>query len=245
MSNQNSTYTLVDYRRDFISRQSDSIKNLIEDLDSRVDKAVDSASKVKAYSDLIQFYNTIESPENSACVVFEKAKLINDPNSWAVCGDNFIALLMERKVDSSLVSDVGRYAIESFENSVKLDSSLVSSKLKLAQCYMELASEPMKGVKILLDVTKEDSNNVQAQFLLAKFGLVSGQIEKVLGRLEKVLTLQPKNIEARLMRVDAYMQSGDKELAVKDLKVLKSQKELPAEMKKQIEEAIKDIEKSN
>ena len=168
--------------------------------------------------------------------------MINNPNSWELCGDNFIALVLEGKADSNLVSDIGRYAISSYENSVELDSNKQSSKIKLAQCYMELANEPMKGVQLLLGVTRSDSNNVEAQFLLAKFGLVSGQIEKVLVRLGKVLSLQPQNIEARLMRVDAYMQSGNKVEAIKDLKYLKALKIVPSDMRNQLEVAIKDIE---
>jgi hypothetical protein len=236
------SYSLKAYNMDFIAKQSDSIQLIIHNLQDEIANSKDSLSKVMAYTALIDFYNKIESSENAALVVFEKAKLINNPNSWAVSGDNFIHLLMEAKVDTTLVQDIGQYAIQSFENSIQLDSSLVESKIKLAQCYMELANEPMKGVQMLLGVVKADSNNVQAQFMLAKFGLVSGQFEKVMGRLEKVLSLQPQNIEARLMRVDAQMQLGKTTEAVRDLKTLKAMKTVPVEMKKQLELAIVDIE---
>lgn len=239
---QQVNYTLIKYKSDFFSKQDDTVQTKLKDLETKIDQSSDSLSKIKAYSDLIEYYNRLESPENSARVVFDKAGLINNPNSWELCGDNFIALLLERKADSNLVSDIGRYAISSYENSVELDSNKQSSKIKLAQCYMELANEPMKGVQLLLGVTRSDSNNVEAQFLLAKFGLVSGQIEKVLIRLGKVLSLQPQNIEARLMRVDAYMQSGNKVEAIKDLKYLKALKTVPSEMRNQLEVAIKDIE---
>jgi tetratricopeptide (TPR) repeat protein len=235
-------YTLESYKSDFFQKQSDSIQKTLSTLESDIQKAPDSLSKVKAFSALIAYYNQLESPENSALIVYQKAKLINNTNSWNISGDNFIQCLMDVKVDSALLPALSQYAIKCYENSLLLDSTHMDSKLKLAQCYMELGGPPMKGVQILLSLAKEDSTNIRAQFLLAKFGLVSGQFDKVLTRTNIILSLQPENVEARLMRVDALAQLNQKKEAIEDLQIIKGTKGIPGEMKNQIEIAIKEIE---
>ncbi len=240
---ENSSYSLVDYKTDFFKRQSDSIQKQITKLESQLAQSNDSLSKVRVYSEMLDFYTRIGSPENSALTVFEKAKLIKNTNSWKICGDNFIQLIMDRKVDSALVKDLSKYAISSFENSITLDSNNTESKIKLAECYMELGGAPMQGVQLLIGITKKDPNNIDALFLLAKFGLISGQYDKVLTRVNKILSLQPENIQARLMRVDANVQLGLKKEAIQDLQFLKTTKGVPEEMKKQLDAAIADIEK--
>lgn len=235
-------YTLVEYESDYLHKQPDSTQKKIQTLLANIEKASDSLSKVNAYTEIINYYNQIESPENSALKVYEKAAIVKNANSWAICGDNFIHLIIEGKGDTTLIADIASHAVQSYENAVALDSTNMDTKVKLAQCYMELENQPMKGVPMLMDIAKKYPNHIQAQFLLAKFGLISGQYEKVLGRLEKVLSLQPQNVEARLMRVDAYMALGNAKAAVADLRTIESMKSIPMSMKKELTAAIREIE---
>ena len=77
--------------------------------------------------------------------------------------------------------------------------------------------------------------------MLAKFGLVSGQLEKVNQRLENVLSLQPQNTEALLMRAEVHARSNQFELAAKDLTTVKNNSKTPQPMKEQLEVAIQDL----
>jgi hypothetical protein len=63
-----------------------------------------------------------------------------------------------------------------------------------------------------------------------------------LTRTNIILSLQPENVEARLMRVDAFAQLSKKKEAIEDLQIIKKTKGIPSEMKNQIEIAIKEIE---
>lgn len=239
------SYTLEAYLKDFQMKQADSAKSRINELLSRVEEAKDSLAKIQAFSSTIQYFNLLESPENSAWMVYKKAEFIKNANSWRICGDNFVQILMEGKYDTTLLKDISTHLMRSYENSLALDSTNLDTKVRLAQAYMELANEPMRGVPMLLEVTKKDSLHVQAQFLLAKFGLISGQYEKVMGRLEKVLSLQPENVEARLMRVDAQVELGNIEGAIKDLRKIEEMKKIPEAMRKEIASAIEDLDKKN
>lgn len=236
--------SLEEYRDKYFQGMSTSLKQELGKIEAKISSGGnDSLAKVNAFSELIAFYNKHQSLENSALAVYQKASLIKNPNSWLICGDNFMKLMLDQQVDSNVMNDLGKKAIASYESSINLDSNLIEAKLKLAECYMEIGGQPMKGVAILKGIVDRDQNNIPAQFLLAKFGLVSAQYDKVLTRTDKILSLQPQNVDARLMRIDANAQLGNKDKAIEDLQFLVQMKNLPKEMKAQMAIAIKELEK--
>lgn len=236
-----SNYNLAKYQSDFYKKQTDSIQAIIRGLEEKLIKAEDSSTKLAALTESINYYNQIESPEIASLLIYKKAEIIKNTNSWKLTGDNFIHLLSDMKLDTALLGDVSEYAIKSYQNSVDLDSNNLEAKMQLASCYMEMSNQPMNGVQLLLGIVRKDENNIKAQLLLAKFGLVSGQYEKVAVRLEKILSLQPKNQDALLMRAEVYAQTGKPALAAKDLKTV-SNGNIPKEFKTQLDAAIKDLE---
>ena len=233
--------SLEQFRYNFINQQADSTKLVLNQIEAKFSEATDSLSNVTALTQGIDIYNKLQAPEIAALLVYKKANFIKNTNSWELAGSNFINLLSDPRLDSNLVSDISQYAIKSFEKSIDLDSNNTGAKLKLAQCYIELTSKPMDGVQLLLGVVRKDSTNVDAQMLLARFGLVSGQLEKVGQRLEKVLSLQPQNTDALLMRAEMYARSEKYDLAAKDLTAVKNNPKTPKAMKEQLEMAIKDL----
>ncbi len=52
-----------------------------------------------------------------------------------------------------------------------------------------------KGIRELLAVVKEDSNNLKSIYHLGLFSIESGQLEKAEKRFEKLILLQPENQE--------------------------------------------------
>lgn len=233
--------SLEQFRFKFINAQADSTKQILNQLEAKLSLAQDSLSKIAAFSEAISLYNKLQAPEVAAHFVYQKASLIRNTNSWEMAGTNFIELLSDPKLDTNLFSEIASHAIQSYERSVGLDSNNNGAKMKLAQCYMELANKPMDGVQILLGIVRKDASNIDAQLLLAKFGLVSGQLEKVAQRLEKVLTLQPQNVDALLLRAELNARSSKFDLAAKDLNAVKNNAKTPQAMKEQLEVAIKDL----
>jgi len=233
--------TLEQYRYNFINKQVDSAKQLLNKLETKISQANDSLAAVSSLTEGIEAYNKLQAPEIASLLVFKKAGYIQNTNSWELAGDNFISLLADARLDTNLLVDVSKYAIQCFEKSIDLDSNNVGSKMKLGQCFIELSNKPMDGVQLLLGIVKKDPKNVDAQLLLAKFGLVSGQIEKVSQRLENVLSLQPQNTDALLMRAEVHARSNKFELAAKDLTLVKNNAKTPKVMKEQLEVAIQDL----
>jgi len=75
----------------------------------------------------------------------------------------------------------------------------------------------MKGIGMLKEVEKTDSNNVNLQLNFAFFSEKSGQWDRAIARFQKVLRIKPDFIEAYLHLADAYQQKGDKLKAIESL----------------------------
>jgi lipopolysaccharide biosynthesis regulator YciM len=88
----------------------------------------------------------------------------------------------------------------------------------LASCYVEGSADPMKGITMLREIEKKDSNNVKLQLSFAAFSMKSGQIDKAVERFSKVLRIDSNYTEAYLHLADAYEQQGNKAATVGMLK---------------------------
>jgi len=60
------------------------------------------------------------------------------------------------------------------------------SDLDRAVLLIENGENPMQGITILKELEMEDESNMEVVWLLAKYSLMSGQIEKALPRLQKL-----------------------------------------------------------
>ena len=103
------------------------------------------------------------------------------------------------------------------EHHDKLCFKNVDAKIQLAACYVEGTQDPMKGITLLREVEKTDSNNVKLQLNFAFFSVKSQQWDKAIKRFEKVLQIDPLYIEAYLHLADAYEQQGDKNKTIEML----------------------------
>lgn len=243
MAMEKANYTLENHEEKFMNTSSEILKSKADSLIKILDNSSDSISKLNSLSNIITFFNNIQNPEIASLYVLKKAEIIKNANSWEICGDNFIQLFSDPKLDTLLIKDISNRATYCFAKSYSLDSTKLSAKLKLAQSYMELQNEPMKGVQILLGIVQKDSMNSEANLILAKFGLVSGQYDKVEQRLKKVLYLQPKNIDALLMRAEMYAQTNRKDNAKKDLQKIIDMPNVEAPLKEQLRMAIESLNK--
>lgn len=121
--------------------------------------------------------------------------------------------------------------------------STTAHRIRLATAYLDQGVSPMQGVGMLLDVVAKDSGNADALFQLGRFGLVSKQYDKAIGRLEKVVSLRPQNYDALFLLAEAYLNKGDKQKAVELLEKCSRMVDKP-ELKKELDQYILKI-KSN
>lgn len=206
------TYTIEKYMVDFNTSLSEQDKQAVEKLSEAVENAKDT-NKLAAYTDLVKFYSEKECPEISAYYVSKKVELVPQAASWDKAGNNFMMLFYDPMGPERIKKGLALKAVDCFQKATELAPENNDYKVKTAQCYMEGVGDVMAGVSLLREVEKADSNHIMMNFLLGKFGIISGQYEKAIKRLEKVLSSQSDNWEAYFLLAEAYANTGQKEKA--------------------------------
>ena len=131
-------------------------------------------------------------------------------------------------------------AVSCLEQSLKLDPNNEDTKLALATGYIEGTGEPMRGVQILLAITRENPDDIPANLLLGKMAIQSGQFDKAVGRFEKLLKLEPGNTEAMFFLAEAYEGTGNKAKAKELLEQCKLKVDNPG-FSKEIDEKLNSL----
>jgi tetratricopeptide (TPR) repeat protein len=175
---------------------------------------------------------------------FEKvAARIGDENSWFNAGLRFYEFAATCE-DTSVQIYASKQAIQAFEKVISLNPENLEAKNALAICYVQNDLDIMKGVQLLKDVTRRDSNNIEANYTLGMLSMRSGQVDKAAVRFETLIRIQPMNPEFHYYLGEAYSQLGKKNEAIKSFETFKGL--VPdEEAKKNIEISINNLKKSN
>jgi tetratricopeptide (TPR) repeat protein len=192
-------------------------RSIVQRLDAATTVATD---KKAAYEQLILTLDSLRQPALAAYYMEKAAVASPIEKNWVSAGDRYYTAIRFTKPEDHPVL-YGK-AIECFQKGLELNPDNLEAKISLASCYVEGSSDPMKGIGLLKEVEKVDSNNVNLQLNLAFFSEKSGQWDKAIMRFEKVLIIKPDLIEVYLHLADAYKQKGDKENAIKSLEKYRS-----------------------
>lgn len=172
--------------------------------------------KVKNADSLVQFLAQLKQPALAAHITELKADVTKNVNDYEVAGDRYYYSVRFLSNSEEIQIAYDR-AISCFNKTLSFVPTNTAVKIKLASCMVEGTSDPMKGISLLREVEKTDSNNVDLQLAFAAFSSKSGQIDKAISRFEKVLKLKPDYLEAYLYLADAYEKKGDKLKAIRSL----------------------------
>ncbi len=203
--------------------------------------SIETFTKTAQYRKLIAEYQKIDKPLAIAYYSTKMAGAENKEYLYLSAGD-YNSMLLQSAPDEKAKRFLSANAIECYKSAVALDTAKTENRIRLAGAYMEEGTQPMQGVGILLDIVRKDSNNVDAQLMLGRFGLISGQTDKAIIRLEKILYLQPQNSEALFLLAQAYDSQGNKQKALDLLEKCKKTVHDP-QAKKEIETFIENIKK--
>ena len=108
-----------------------------------------------------------------------------------------------------------------YQSGLKIEPNNSEAKIMLASCYVEGSNDPMKGISMLREIEKTDSNNVTLQLNFAFFSVKSQQWDRAIRRFEKILEIDSTYIEAYLHLADAYEQMGKKDKTIEMLEKYK------------------------
>jgi len=194
---------------------SDLVKHATDALNPDQKKTIQQLQDSKAFDKIVTLWDSLRQPAIAAYYSEEVAKMSSTEQSWQEAGNRYYAA-------SQFVSEDERpllfnKAMECFEKVTEINPKNVEAKISLAACYVEGSPDPMKGIGMLREIEKTDSNNVNLQLSFAFFSEKSGQWDRAIARFEKVLKIQPDFIEAYLHLADAYQQKGDNAKAIENL----------------------------
>lgn len=170
---------------------------------------VDKLTASKAFDSLAVFWTKLRRPDLAAHYAEETARLSRKAQDWFAAGNRYYYSVQFTQ-DKSEVPVLYQCAIRCFKSGLQIDPKNVDAGILLASCYVDGSSDPMKGISMLRELEKTDSNNVKLQITFASFSVKSGQHEKAIRRFNKVLEIDSTYIEAYLHLADAYEQTGNK-----------------------------------
>ena len=183
----------------------------------KLDEAIKSSTDKKlAFENMINMWDSLRNPSVAAYYMEQASEASPTESNWIETANRYYAATrFAKETERPLLFNK---AMDCFTHVLELNPKNLEAKINLASCYVEGSPDPMKGIGMLREIEKTDSNNVNLQLNFAFFSERSGQWDKAIARFEKVLKIQPDFIEAYLHLADAYQQKGDKTKAIESLK---------------------------
>jgi hypothetical protein len=174
----------------------------------------------KNIDSVIVFWDRNRRPDIASFYFEKKVSAINKAVDWFKAGDRYYYSVRFVK-DPQETPVLYQSAMRCYEKGLKLEPNNTEARIMLASCYVEGSGDPMKGISMLREIEKTDSNNVTLQLNFAFFSVRSQQWDKAIRRFEKVLQIDSTYIEAYLHLADAYEQAGQKEKTIEMLEKYK------------------------
>lgn len=165
---------------------------------------------------VVQFWDKQKRPDLASFFVEKIANRVQSSDGFLKAGDRYYYSVKFTKDDGEIEA-LYQSSIRCYTKAIEKNPSNTDAKIQLAACYVEDGKDPMKGISLLKELEKTDSNNVKLQLTFAFFSVKSGQIDKAIKRFNKVLQIDPLFIEAYLHLADSYEQQGDKNKTIEML----------------------------
>lgn len=189
-------------------------KAKIQSLEKKVEET-EGTAKTEAILELADAYYAYKQFGVSGFYFLEEAESAKNAELFVKAGDAFRDAYRNNNDSTTtpLYVEKAKYA---YENAMKLDPKNLDAKTGMGTCYVDASENPMQGIQLLLEVVKEDPENVNANMNLGLFSMRSGQFDKAIARFESVVNKKP-SAESYALLAEAYEQSGDKKAAIKAL----------------------------
>ncbi len=219
---------------------NETIEVFVNTAKSTLAPELKAIAEQKDLDSVIAFWDKNKRPD-IASFYFEKkvGNIIRPMMDWFKAGDRYYYAVRFIK-DPEEVPLLYKSAIRCYTKGLKLEPNNTDAKIMLASCLVEGSPDPMKGITMLREIEKTDSNNITLQLNFAFFSVRSQQWDKAIKRFEKVIQIDSTYIEAYLHLADAYEQSGQKNKTIEVLEKYKSKTD-DALTKQEIDKYIQQL----
>lgn len=164
----------------------------------------------------ILFWDKQKRPDIAALFAQKLAEQQKTGESWNFAGQRFYASAAFVK-DATELPLLFACAVRCFENAIAKSPNNTDAKINLAICFVEGSSDPMRGITLLREIERTDSNNVKLQMNFGYFSIRSGQWDRAIRRFKKVIQLDSNYVEGYLQLAQAQEASGKIEECISSL----------------------------
>ncbi len=218
---------------------SKAVADSVKTIENEISAMRDSSRMAVVFDKLSKVWENAKQPQVAAFYNAKAAKLENSEKKLTFAGQFFLQLMENESFPSVQAWDAGE-AASCLEQSLKINPNNEETKLALATAYIEGTGEPMRGVQILLAITREKPDDIPANMLLGRMSIQSGQFDKAVGRFETILKNEPENKEALYFLAQAWEGKGDKKKAIELLEKCKKVVNNP-DFSKEIDQHINSL----
>ncbi len=175
-------------------------------------KTLSGADKLAVQKQLAQKWDDVNKP-NAAAFYYEDIALAeNTASNWLIAGDRFTDAY-QNNADSLAQPALVQKAINAYQKVQGLDATNLDAKTGLGIAYVSGTPNPMQGISLLLEVVKQDPDNLKANTNLGLFSMKSGQYQKAVDRFLKVISQKP-GAEAYFYLATSYENLQQKQEAI-------------------------------
>lgn len=187
---------------------------LLENLNKDLEKNTDLNKKAEVARELSAKWYDLGHPAISGAYAEMIAEWFPSAESWSMAGTTF-GQAIPRKEDAKVREFAAAHAISAFENAVSLAPDDWTNKLNLALVLTDVPPQdnPMKGVKMLLELNDSYPDNSRILFHLGRLAIQTGQYDKAVTRLEKSLELDDSQPQIYCLLEKAYLETSKSDLA--------------------------------
>lgn len=189
-------------------------------LEAELQSASSDSTKTELLKQLSSNWYKFERPEIAGYYAEEVAKLANEEESWSIAGTTY-SICLQRSQDEKIRSFCTERAIGALETAASLNPSNLQHKVNLALVHTENPPQdnPMQGVLMLVELNKQNPENVSVLTQLGRLAIKTGQFEKAVERLGKAVELEPSNRMAVCLLASAHENLGNQSEATEFKKV--------------------------
>jgi len=192
-------------------------------LERQLAASTSDSLKVSVFKQLSGTWYDFKKPGIAGYYAGEAANLEGTEESWSIAGTTY-SICLQQSHEQKIKNYCRSGAIQAFENAISLNPGNPQNKLNLALVYVENppSENPMKGILMLLDLSKAHPENLPILNNLGRLAIKTSQFDKAVQRLEKALSIQPDNQTTICLLAKAYRGLGNRSKAEEFIKKCKN-----------------------
>ncbi len=188
-----------------------NLNKQVTDLEAAL-KSASENEKVDLQKQLAQKWDDLNQAAPAAFYYELVAQKEPGFSPWLKAGNKFTDAY-QQTTDTIMQPALVQKAIYAYQQADKLQPNTPEVKTGLGIAYVSGTPNPMQGIQLLLDVVKNDPENLKANLNLGLFSMKSGQYEKAVERFKTVISLAP-SAEAWFYLASSYENMGMKSDAI-------------------------------